>query len=98
VIGLMPLSEALAMWSPDADHLGCGSDVADVLDLKRRSPGYPQLLDDVHAHGITVPVHVGPVTAGFRKLLDGHHRIAAAADLGLAVVPWTTVALDVCPA
>lgn len=98
MIGLMPLSEALAMWSPDADHLGCGSDVADVLHLKRSSPEYPRLLDEIRTHGITVPVHVGPVTAGFRELLDGHHRIAAAVDAGLAVVPWTTVPLDTCPA
>ena len=97
MIGLMPLSEALAMWSPDADELGCGSDVADILDLKRQSPHYPRLLAEVCVHGITVPVHVGPISAGFRELLDGHHRIAAAADAGLPVVPWTTVALDARP-
>lgn len=95
MLGLMPVSEALMMWSADADELGLGLDVADVLDVKRQSPGYERLLAEVRAEGITVPVHVEPGVGGYRSLLDGHHRIAAAIDAGLDMVPWTTVPLRI---
>jgi len=94
VIGLMPVADALAMWSPDADYLGCGSTVEDVVAVKRRSPTYPALLAAVRRDGITVPVHVQ--TDDLRwELLDGHHRIVAAIDAGLTTVPYTTVPLTI---
>jgi len=87
----MPLAEALALMSPDAD-IEQGTDVADVLDDKRKSPGYPALLEAIRRDGITVPVLIRPA-GRYSSLEDGHHRVAAAVDLGLGTVPWTDVPL-----
>jgi ParB-like chromosome segregation protein Spo0J len=89
----MPLAEALTLMSPDTD-IEQGTDVADVLDDKRQSPQYPALLEAIRREGITVPVLIRP-NGQYRSLEDGHHRIAAAADLGLEVVPWSDVPLRV---
>lgn len=93
MIGLMPLAEALTLMSPDAD-LDHGTDVADVLGDKRKSPGYPALLEAIRRDGITVPVYIQPC-GQYPSLEDGHHRIAAAVDLGLEVVPWSDVPLRI---
>lgn len=93
MIGLMPLAEALTLMSPDAD-IEQGTDVADVLDDKRQSGHYPALLEAIRRDGITVPVYIQPC-GQYPILEDGHHRIAAAVDLGLEVVPWSDVPLCV---
>lgn len=93
MIGFITTSEALHLMSPDADP-AIGTDVADTLADKRRSPGYPTLLADIRAHGITIPIHIANVPGvAYRELLDGHHRVAAADELGLTSIPWTTVPL-----
>jgi len=93
VIGLIPTAEALTLMSPDTEP-DEGTDVADVLGRKRRSLHYSRLLEEIRRDGITVPVvidHSGP----YPELLEGHHRIAAAVDLGLPVVPWSSVPLRI---
>jgi ParB-like chromosome segregation protein Spo0J len=91
MIGLMPVAEALGLMSPDAEPEE-GLDVADVLDRKRRSPHYPRLLEEIRRDGITVPVTIDH-SGAYPELTEGHHRIAAAVDLGLTVVPWSSVPL-----
>jgi ParB-like chromosome segregation protein Spo0J len=93
VIGIIPVAEALALMSPDAEPED-GTDVADVLDRKRQSPHYPQLLEEIRRDGITVPVVID-YSGTYGELLEGHHRIAAAVDLGLPSIPWSSVPLRV---
>jgi ParB-like chromosome segregation protein Spo0J len=93
VIGLIPTAEALTLMSPDAEPEE-GTDVGDVLDRKRQSLHYPRLLEEIRQDGITVPVvidHSGP----YPELTEGHHRIAAAVDLGLPSIPWSSVPLRI---
>ncbi|MDX3759332.1 ParB N-terminal domain-containing protein [Streptomyces sp. AK02-04a] len=93
MIGIIPTAEALTLMSPDAEPED-GTDVADVLDHKRQSPHYPQLLEEIRRDGITVPVVID-YSGPFGELLEGHHRIAAAVDLGLPSVPWSSVPLRI---
>lgn len=93
MIGIIPIAEALTLMSPDAEPED-GTDVADVLDRKRQSPHYPALLEEIRQNGITVPVVID-YSGTFGELLEGHHRIAAAVDLGLLSVPWSSVPLRV---
>jgi ParB-like chromosome segregation protein Spo0J len=93
VIGLIPTAEALTLMSPDADPEE-GTDVADVLDRKRKSPHYPRLLEDIRRDGITIPVVIDHGGL-YPELTEGHHRIAAAVDLGLPAVPWSSVPLRI---
>lgn len=87
MIGLMPVAEILRLDSCDAFDLDCVT-LAEVLEHKRRNAGYRRLLEDVRARGITVPV---VVVDG--EVREGHHRIAAAIDAGLTVVPWSDIEL-----
>jgi ParB-like chromosome segregation protein Spo0J len=93
MIGLIDTADVLAMLSPDVDP-DEGTDVADVLPRKRRSPHYAGLLAEIRRDGITVPVVID-FTGPHPELLEGHHRIAAAIDAGLPTVPWSSVPLRV---
>ncbi|MFE7233925.1 ParB/RepB/Spo0J family partition protein [Streptomyces sp. NPDC057596] len=88
MLGTIPLAEALALSTPDADDLdGCHT-ARDLTGIKRRSPHYQELLDSIHRHGITTPVVIRTSPDG-RYLADGHHRLTAAVDVGLTHIPWT---------
>lgn len=93
MIGLIPTAEALTLMSPDTEP-DEGTDVADVLDRKRQSPHYPRLLEEIRRDGITIPVVIDH-SGRYPELTEGHHRIAAAVDLGLSVVPWSSVPLRI---
>ena len=58
MIGLKPLAEVLALNSPDVEIGEEPRTVAEVLDAKRADAGYPRLLAEIRARGITVPVWV----------------------------------------
>lgn len=88
MIDLMPIAEVLDLLSPDASPEQ-GIDVRDVLDEKRSSESYPKLLEEIRRDGITIPVTITEFHGGMLHLEDGHHRVAAAVDLGLPMVPWT---------
>ena len=53
-----------------------------VLDVKRMDHDYGDVVDSVRTRGWVYPLH----TWG-HALTDGHHRLAAAIDLGMDVVP-----------
>lgn len=93
MIRLVPTADILRLLSPDADEYDTdGTDVADVLPHVRRRPDYPRLLAAVRERGIDVPVLVRR-RHGSLWLEDGHHRVAAAVDCGLDVVPTTDIEL-----
>lgn len=58
--------------------------VLDVLEDKREDDHYPMLVEALKATGFTkcVRVHTDKL-----RVTDGHHRIAAALDLGWQFVP-----------
>lgn len=80
----IPLSELLEMPSTDAEGYG-GRKVKDILDRKRSDEFYPELVESIREHGIYAPVMVR--NGVFH---NGHHRVAAAQDLGLTDVPYTS--------
>jgi ParB-like chromosome segregation protein Spo0J len=57
--------------------------VRDVLEIKRNDPDYADLMDSVRHHGIGFPILIYG-----RSVHNGHHRIAAALDLGIEEIPW----------
>jgi hypothetical protein len=87
MLGIIPIAEVLALRTPDADEAP-GAHVRDVLDRKRRSPHYTDLLHQIRRDGITTPIVIRDSPDG-RYLADGHHRITAAHDAGLTHIPWT---------
>jgi ParB-like chromosome segregation protein Spo0J len=93
MIGVIDVVEVLVMLSPDTEA-GEGMDVADVLPRKRQSPHYARLMEEIRREGITVPVVID-FSGAFPELLEGHHRVAAAVDLGLPAVPWSSVPLRI---
>jgi ParB-like chromosome segregation protein Spo0J len=93
MIGIIDVAEVLVMLSPDVEP-DEGTDVADALPGKRQSPHYPNLLEEIRRDGITLPVVID-FSGTYPELLEGHHRIAAAVDLGLTSVPWSSVPLRI---
>lgn len=77
------LAVLLDMPSRDAEGYG-EHKVRDILDLKRSDEFYPELVESVRLNGIHVPVMI--VDGVFE---NGHHRVAAAMDLGLTEIPYT---------
>jgi hypothetical protein len=88
MLGLIPTADVLDMLTPDGGDLPDCYTVRDILDHKRTSEHYAELLATVHQHGITTPVVIRDSPDG-RYLADGHHRITAAVDAGLTHIPWT---------
>lgn len=86
MLGIIPLTEALTLRTPDADD--GHHTVHDLTTTKRHAPHYPELFASIRQHGITTPVVIRDSPDG-RYLADGHHRITAAHDAGLAHIPWT---------
>lgn len=78
----MSLDQVLNLQSNDARVSGYGDKVKDCLASKRRDPGYPALVENLRREGFTIPLSVYD-----GKLFDGHHRVAAAEDLGIISIP-----------
>ncbi|MEV4784018.1 ParB N-terminal domain-containing protein [Streptomyces tuirus] len=87
MLGIIAVADVLDMLTPDANQTS-NARARDILNQKRRSPHYPELLDQIRQHGITTPVVIRDSADG-RYLADGHHRITAAHDAGLTRIPWT---------
>lgn len=85
------VTDALDIASNEALLRGLGDTgtVQDAIDTKRTSPHFQDLVDSIRRDGITTPILIR-VRDGNRYLVEGHHRITAAAELGLTAVPYTT--------
>ncbi|AVR56792.1 ParB-like nuclease domain protein [Microbacterium phage Elva] len=57
-----------------------------MLDVKREDSHYPDVLASIREHGFIRPLNAD-LDKGYLQLSDGHHRIAAAVDLGMECVP-----------
>lgn len=89
MIGIIDTATVFGMFSPDIEDCGVdGRTVADTLPAKRATPYYPGLLAEIARDGITGPVIIQVDENGAPWLVDGHHRVTAAVDLGLPTVPW----------
>lgn len=75
----VPISFLLNYASADAWD---DETVGELLHRKRLDEDYPLIRDSLRDRGWVMPIHVYD-----RTVTDGHHRIAAAIDLGLGSVP-----------
>lgn len=84
MFGTVLLSDVLEMPSFE---LGDDKEqkVRELLDLKRSDDFYPDLVESVFDNGICNPVLI--INGVF---INGHHRVAAAMDLGLEEIPFTS--------
>ena len=83
------------VYNDDCESCGCPNGVSwndaeivrnvrETLSKKRRDGEYPDLLDSIRLHGISRPILI---KNGI--VCNGHHRIAAAQDLGISEIPYT---------
>ncbi|MGW7283879.1 hypothetical protein ACWGH4_00010 [Streptomyces sp. NPDC054847] len=96
MLGMIAVADVLDMLTPDDDGTDDCFTVRDILDCKRQDPEYADLLEDIRRNGITVPLFIR-VRNGEPWLADGHHRVAAAVDLGITALVWTDIPLDIEP-
>ena len=61
-----------------------GTRVRGRMAAKRQSPQYAALRDDIAVNGIQTPITRHPNGA----IVNGHHRVAAAQELGITHIPW----------
>lgn len=94
MLGLIPVADVLDMLSVDDDDTPDCLYVRDVLDHKRQSEHYADLLAEIRADGIDLPVLIRTFH-GKPWLADGHHRVAAAVDLDMMHLVWSDLPLDV---
>lgn len=73
--------------STDAGHGAYWSDLW-LSANKRKDSHYPKLLADIRMNGYRSPVFWSPSRRVFN---NGHHRLAAALDLGFTHIPTTEV-------
>lgn len=89
MLGTISTTAVLDMLTPDDDLY-----VRDVLDHKRTSPHYPNLLEEIRRDGIALPIMIRTCN-GQPWLVDGHHRVAAALDLGITTLIWSDLPLEI---
>lgn len=75
---LMAIDDIKQLPSGDAP----GKRVGDVLDVKRKSKGHR-----THVLALKYGPPPAPLTIKDGVLIDGHHRVAAGEDAGLAELP-----------
>jgi len=94
MLGTIPTATVLDMLTPDDDETPDCYTVRDILDHKRRSPHYAELLDEIRRDGMALPIMVRTFN-GRPWLVDGHHRVAAAIDLGITHLVWSDLPLEI---
>ena len=72
------------------DSRGERGSVHSTLSGKRNDPQYAALRDDIAKNGMSNPVFASSFARPGPVVDDGHHRIAAAAELGHTHVPVVT--------
>jgi|SRR6185503_2513914 len=86
VMSVVPIDEILDTWeSGDAEMMGMT--LPQMLDHKRGDDHYPKLVETLKTEGWTKGVGCVSWINGVKVLSDGHHRLAAAIDLGQKYVP-----------
>lgn len=89
-MSVVPIETILTTWrSGDADMWSCS--LPELLDHKRKDEHYPKLVETLKKEGWTKGIKavlwIGETTP---TMTDGHHRLAAAIDLGQKYVPVET--------
>lgn len=79
VMSVIPLYEVLDRKSGD----NFPGTVIGILDKKTKDPWYPALVEAIREEGFWNPIHID--SDGW--VVDGHHRIAAAMELGMEFIP-----------
>lgn len=92
MLGIISTQDILDMLTPDDDTPDVLY-VRDVLDHKRHSPHYAGLLDEIRRDGMALPVMIRTFE-GQPWLVDGHHRVAAALDLGITHLVWSDLPVE----
>ena len=93
MLGIIAIETVLDMLTPDDDDTPDALYVRDVLDHKRTSAHYPELLDEIRADGIALPIMIR-TRHGQPWLVDGHHRVAAALDAGMTHLVWSDLPVE----
>lgn len=93
MLGTIPLTDVLDMLTPDDDDTPDALYVRDVLPHKRTSEHYPRLLNEIRTNGIALPIMIRTLNSR-PWLVDGHHRVAAAQDLGITHLIWSDLPID----
>lgn len=93
MLGIILVADVLDMLTPDDDEDPNCYTVRDVLGHKRRSPHYAGLLSEIRQDGVALPVMIRTFR-GQPWLVDGHHRVAAALDLGITHVVWSDLPME----
>lgn len=94
MLGIIPVADVLDMSTPDDDDTDDCYTVRDVLGHKRKSDHYAGLLDEIRRDGMALPIMIRTFN-GRPWLVDGHHRVAAAIDLGITSLIWSDLPLEV---
>lgn len=94
MLGIIPTTTVLDMLTVDDDDTLDALYVRDVLNYKRRSEHYPELLEEIRRGGMNLPIMIRTYQ-GQPWLVDGHHRVAAAVDLGMTTLVWSDLSLEV---
>jgi tryptophan synthase alpha subunit len=93
MLGHIPLTDVLDMLTPDDDDTPDALYVRDVLPHKRTSAHYAGLLDEIRTDGIALPIMIRTLNSR-PWLVDGHHRVAAAQDLGITHLIWSDLPIE----
>ncbi|WP_327259941.1 ParB/Srx family N-terminal domain-containing protein [Streptomyces sp. NBC_01240] len=94
MLGTIATADVLDMLTPDGDDTPDAFYVRDVLDHKRTSEHYASLLGEIRADGMALPIMIR-TSNGQPWLVDGHHRVAAALDLGITTLVWSDLPMEI---
>jgi tryptophan synthase alpha subunit len=93
MLGIIAVTTVLDMLTPDDDDTPDALYVRDVLNHKRQSEHYPKLLEEIRRDGLALPIMIRTYN-GQPWLVDGHHRVAAALDLGITSLVWSDLPVE----
>jgi len=89
VMSVVPVADILNSWgSGDANYYNMS--LPELLDRKRKDAHYPMLVETLKTEGWTKGIKCVNYFGDVPWMTDGHHRLAAAIDLGQKYVPVET--------
>lgn len=85
-MSVLPIAVVMGYASCDArmNDFSQLETIGEVLERKRQDEHYPKIIESLVTNGWTTGIHITP---GECEISDGHHRLAAAIDLGQQYVP-----------